>query len=90
MMPSMMACATWMPLGPNSRVRDCTSARVANLLTAKDEKLADALSEAVAPVKISVGGCLGCLDAAWRRRGRMACEKWKPPLLCRFEEGGLG
>lgn len=62
-------------------MRDWTSARVANLLTANEEKLADALREAVAPVKISVGGWVGFFSAALRRRGSTACEKWKPPLL---------
>jgi len=51
------------------------------LLTAKEEKFADALSEAVAPVNISVGGYFVEVFAVLRRRGRTAWLKWKPPLL---------
>lgn len=37
--------------------------------------------DAVAPVKIRVGGCLGLCSLAIRRRGRTAWEKWKAPAL---------
>lgn len=63
-------------MGPNSRASDWTSARVANLLTANEEKFADALRDAVAPVKIRVGGYVASEDSAvLMRRGRTACEK---------------
>lgn len=68
MSPSMTACATWTPLGPNSRAKDWLSARRANLPAAKEEKLAEALRDAVAPVRIRVGGC-GEVDVASSRRG---------------------
>lgn len=56
MTPSMTACDTWTPCGPNSRARDCARARSANLAEAKEAKFADPLRLAVAPVKIRVGG----------------------------------
>ena len=73
MTPSMMACATCTPLGPNSRPSDCPSARRANLPVANDAHPTEPLSAAVAPVKISVGGCGRCVDL--RRRGSVAWEK---------------
>ncbi len=45
--------------------------------------MAEPLTEAVAPVKIRVGGFAEVGREA-RRRGRRAWEKWKAPLL----EGG--
>ena len=37
--------------------------------------------DAVAPVNIKVGGCLGLFSLAFRRSGRTAWEKWKAPAL---------
>jgi hypothetical protein len=38
--------------------------------------------DAVAPVKIRVGGCLALESlVVWRRRGRAAWEKMRAPLL---------
>ena len=51
---------------------------------AKAAKRAEPLTEAVAPVKIRVGGCGGVEvdgDGEGRRRGRVAWEKRKDPLL---------
>lgn len=56
MPPSIMASATWTPLGANSRASDWVSARWANLPAAKEPKRAEPRMEAVAPVTISVGG----------------------------------
>jgi hypothetical protein len=52
-------------------------------MVAKAAKRAEPFMEAVAPVKIRVGG-LGDVVVEARRSGRMAWEKWKAPLL---EEG---
>ncbi len=54
-------------------------------MVAKAAKRAEPLMEAVAPVKIRVGG-LGDVVVEARRRGRMAWEKLKAPFL----EGGDG
>ncbi|KAL9619963.1 MAG: hypothetical protein Q9160_005432 [Pyrenula sp. 1 TL-2023] len=54
--PSTITWLTCTPLGPNSRASDWASAFKANFPDAKDEKFADPLTDAVAPVKISVGG----------------------------------
>jgi len=43
--------------------------------------LAEALVEAVAPVKIKVGGYFGFFSASARRRGSRAWEKMKAALL---------
>jgi len=70
-------------LGPNSRPSDWARARMANLPVAKEEHWAEPLREAVAPVKIRVGGCCGG-EEDWtvlRRRGRVDCEKRKAPFL---------
>ena len=56
MTPSMTACATCTPRGANSFAMDVDSARSANLAEAKELINAFALTEAVAPVKINVGG----------------------------------
>lgn len=56
MIPSMTACATWIPSGPNSLARDWAMARTANFMLAKAAKRAEPLTEAVAPVKINDGG----------------------------------
>lgn len=80
MTPSMTACATCTPWGPNSRARDCERARRACFMVAKAAKRAEPFTEAVAPVKIREGGC-GDVLVAERRRGRVACEKRKDPLL---------
>jgi hypothetical protein len=49
-------------------------------MVAKAAKRAELFTEAVAPVNIRVGG-LGDVLVEARRRGRMAWEKWKAPLL---------
>ena len=54
--PSMTACATCTPRGPNSRARLCARARRANFPVAKEAQFAEPLSAAVAEVKIRVGG----------------------------------
>ncbi len=82
MTPSITACATWTPLGPNSRARDWARARKANLPVAKEEHRAEPLREAVAPVKMRVGGWVrGEVEGGLRRRGRVDWEKRKAPLL---------
>ncbi len=79
MTPSTIACATCTPLGPNSLARLDDSARKANFPVAKDEDVALALTDAVAPVKISVGACssLGLFSSS----GSVACEKLNAPRL---------
>lgn len=42
--------------------------------------------DAVAPVNMRVGGCLGLLPLALRRSGSVAWEKWKAPALIRKED----
>lgn len=54
-------------------------------MVAKAAKRAEPLTEAVAPVKMRVGGW-GDVEVAERRRGRVAWEKRKDPLL--WVEGG--
>lgn len=49
-------------------------------MVAKAAKRAEPFTEAVAPVKIKEGGYSDVLVEA-RRRGRIACEKLKAPLL---------
>lgn len=78
--PSMMACATWTPRGPNSRARLCVNPRTANLPAAKVANRADPRTDAVAPVTISVGGC-GEDGTASRRDGSVCCAKLKRPRL---------
>jgi len=58
-------------------------ARSAHFGAAKVDICALALMEAVAPVKISVGGCWSADwdSACFRRRGRVAWEKKRAPLL---------
>lgn len=46
--------------------------------------MAFALTDAVAPVKISVGGCFGWRSTALRRSGRTAWEKRNAPPLQRI------
>ena len=48
-------------------------------MVAKEAKSAEPLTEAVAPVKMRLGGCCSPVDL--RRRGRVAWEKLKAPLL---------
>ena len=80
--PSMMACATCTPLGANSFAILVDSARIANLDDAKLDISAFALMEAVAPVKINVGGCFEPVSSAClRSSGITCCEKRKAPLL---------
>lgn len=70
----------------NSLARDCARARKANLPDAKEDIIAEPLSEAVAPVKIRVGGYCGLVSIALSRSGRVALEKRNAPLL---EQGSL-
>ena len=49
-------------------------------MVAKAAKRAEPLTEAVAPVKMRVGGWAP-VEAEARRRGRVAWEKLKAPLL---------
>lgn len=79
--PSIIACPTCTPLGPNSLARLCASALNANFPVAKLEQLALPFTEAVAPVKISVGECSGVGEREERRSGRTAREKRKAPVL---------
>ena len=52
-------------------------------MVAKAAKRALPLTEAVAPVKMRVGGWVDSVDVEARRRGRVAWEKRKAPLLLR-------
>lgn len=70
--PSMMAWATWMPLGPNSLANDCAKALNANFPVANDEQRAEPLIAAVADVNIKVGGNSGEASTWSRRSGRTA------------------
>lgn len=79
--PSMMACATWTPRGPNSLASDCVMALAANLPAAKLVNFALPLIEAVAPVTIRDGGC-GDESTDSRSKGRVFWAKWKRPWLC--------
>jgi len=72
MTPSITACATWTPLGPNSRARDWARARKANLPVAKEEQRAEPLREAVAPVKMRVGGWVGGAGGLGEEEGAFA------------------
>lgn len=78
--PSMMACATCTPLGPNSRARLCPVARRANLPLANEALVARAEIDAVVPVMIRDGGC-GDDSTESRRSGSTACAKRKNPRL---------
>lgn len=81
MPPSIIACATWTPLGPNSRAKLCPKARMANLPAAKEPQSAEPFIDAVAPVMSKEGGC-GELETEERRRGRAFWEKlYRPSLL---------
>lgn len=82
MTPSMIACATCTPCGANSFAMEVESARRANLAQAKADIRALALTLAVAPVKIRVGGYLANLSSAcFKSSGRLFCEKMRAPLL---------
>ncbi len=70
-----------MPWGPNSLAKLWDSALKAHLPVAKDEKFTDPFTEAVAPVKMRVGGCSGEDWRCARRRGRTEEEKLKAPRL---------
>lgn len=76
----MIACATCTPWGPYSRASDCARARKACLPVAKEEHCAEPLREAVAPVKIRVGGCTRVVVQE-RRKGRREWAKRKAPRL---------
>jgi hypothetical protein len=78
--PSMIACATCTPWGPNSFARLWLSALSAHLPVENELSCALDLTEAVAPVKISEGGYWGLLSTPLRRRGRVAWEKLTPPI----------
>jgi hypothetical protein len=79
MTPSIIACATCTPFGPNSRASDWAKALIANLPVANEEHSAEPFIAAVADVKMSVGGYSP--EVASRRSGRQACAKWNAPLL---------
>lgn len=81
MPPSMMACATWTPRGPNSLASDCVIALAANLPAAKLANFALPLMEAVAPVTIRDGGC-GDESTDSRSKGSVLWAKRKRPWLC--------
>lgn len=76
-----MTWLIWTPCGQNSLARDWDNARSPNFAEAKEAKFADALTEAVAPVKISVGGYFVVAEAVDNRSGITACEKMKAALL---------
>ena len=86
MIPSIMACATWTPCGPNSRDRDCASPRKANFPAAKEPNVADPLTDAVAPVISRDGGC-GEEATESRRSGKTFCENKYSPRLGIFSRG---
>lgn len=80
--PSMIACATWTPWGANSLAALWDRALNAYFPVEKDDILALLLTDAVAPVKMRVGGyfdevSLACLSSS----GIVAWEKRKAPLL---------
>ena len=80
--PSMMAWATCTPLGANSLATLWAKARIAYFAVLKLDMRALDFTEAVAPVKMRVGGYLAeGSSACWRSRGRVCCEKKKAPLL---------
>lgn len=72
--PSIIACATWTPLGPNSLARLCPVALSANFPLANEAEVADPRREAVAPVRIKEGGW-GEDSTESRRSGSVACAK---------------
>jgi hypothetical protein len=80
MRPSITACATCTPCGPNSRARDWLRARSANFPAEKAENWAEAFKDAVAPDTINDGGCCE-LGVAWRSNGRVFCAKTKNESL---------
>jgi hypothetical protein len=79
--PSIIAWETCTPCGPNSFAKLDDRARNAYLPVLKDDISALALTLAVAPVKMSVGGYVGDepLERELRRRGRKAREKRNAP-----------
>jgi hypothetical protein len=48
---------------------------------AKEDIIADPLTDAVAPVNMREGGYFEPASTPLRRRGKVACEKRKAPLL---------
>jgi hypothetical protein len=80
MIPSIIACATCTPLGPNSRAKLCPTARNANLPEANEAQFAPPLRDAVAPVRRREGGW-GELATEARRRGIVIWAKLKIPFL---------
>jgi hypothetical protein len=80
--PSITACATCTPFGANSFAIESDRARKANFEEANVAMSGLALTEAVAPVKISVGGYLASESSAcFSRRGKACCENRKAPFL---------
>lgn len=75
MIPSMLAVATWTPLGPNSLASDWAKDRMANLPVEKLANRALPLKAAVADVNIKVGGYCGDAFSVSCRSGRTALEK---------------
>jgi hypothetical protein len=71
---------------------DWESARRPNFAEAKAVNLAEALVDAVAPVKIKVGGWGREEEADWMRSGSKAWEKIKPAFLrgCQGQVEGDG
>lgn len=61
---------------------------MAYLAVEKDDMSALLLTDAVAPVKMRVGGyCADLSSAVFKRRGNTACEKRKAPLLKSCQHG---
>lgn len=56
MTPSMIAWATWTPFGAYSLAIEKANARLANFAVAKPDINAFDFTDAVAPVKMRVGG----------------------------------
>lgn len=76
----MMAWATCTPWGANSLAIDRLRARMPYFEVLKEDIFALDFTEAVAPVKMRVGGWEP--EDVWeRRRGRADWEKRKAPLL---------
>lgn len=78
--PSIIACATCTPLGPNSLARLCPVALRANFPLANEDIVADPLKDAVAPVIINEGGW-GEVSTDSSRSGSVAWAKRKKPRL---------
>ena len=82
MTPSIIACATCTPFGPNSRASDWAKALIANLPVAKEEQNAEPLMAAVADVKMRRGWILtgGRFEEEWETRlGEVECTLARMP-----------